>query len=142
MSENASFFDLLRQHFERIPFGRHLGVEIREVRDGYARLELPFRPEFIGNTELPALHGGILLSVADQCGGLVLYTKAGPTAKLSTVDLRMDFLKPAPPKTLVVEGQVLRAGNRIGVVELRLSSEGKPDELLAFGVGVYNISLA
>jgi len=122
-----------------IPFNRHLGLRVGELRPGYARLELPFRPEFIGNPLLPALHGGVLSMLIDTCGGAAVWTQIGQEDMVSTVDLRVDYLRPGPPRDLVCEGVVLRIGNRVGVVEMKVFVAEEPEKIVASGKGVYNI---
>ena len=59
--------------------------------------------------------------------------------KLGTIDLRVDYLRPARPEKLVGQGRVVRLGNRVGVVELRAFQPSCGDEPVAAGTGVYNI---
>ena len=59
----------------------------------------------------------------------------------STIDLRVDYLRPGKPLTLVAEAQVVRQGNRVGVADVRLFHPEHPDATIATGKGVYNIKL-
>ncbi|MCU1280595.1 MAG: thioesterase superfamily protein, partial [bacterium] len=45
---------------EIIPFNKFLGITIDEAKEGYVRLQLPYRPEYIGDASRPALHGGVI----------------------------------------------------------------------------------
>jgi uncharacterized protein (TIGR00369 family) len=124
---------------EVIPFNAHLGVKVQEIGDGSAMLELPFRPELVGNPLTQALHGGVISSLLDNCGGLAVWSQIGPEDLVSTVDLRVDYLRPGKPLTLLAAGAVVRLGNRVGVVELRAFHPGQRDRPIAAGTGVYNI---
>jgi uncharacterized protein (TIGR00369 family) len=133
--------DMLRQLMEElIPFNRHLGIKVTLLSEGFTRLELPFRPEFVGDPTRPALHGGLMSTLADTAGGMAIWTTGcDDRTRVSTIDLRVDYLRPGRLATLVAEGQVVRAGNRVGVADVRLFHPDAPDATVATGKGVYNI---
>jgi uncharacterized protein (TIGR00369 family) len=124
---------------ELIPFNRFLGVRVTELGSGFARLELPYRPEMIGNPLRPALHGGVLATLLDTTGGAAVWTRVSRDDLLSTIDLRVDYLRPARPEPVIAWGRVVRLGNRVGVVELRAAHAGEDDRPVAAGTGVYSI---
>lgn len=131
---------LLRVLFEQvIPFNRFLGVRLREVGDGSACLELPYRPELLGNPVAGTLHGGVISTLLDNAGGVAVWSLIRQADLLSTVDLRVDYLRPGAADTLLARAEVVRLGNRVGVVHLRAFHPGREAEPVAAGVGVYNI---
>ena len=127
---------------EELPFHRFLGVLVDETRKGYARLRLPFRPEFIGDPRRPALHGGIISMLVDTCGGTAVWASCNTDDRVATIDLRVDYLRPAPPVDIVAEGEVKLLGNRVGNASVRLFAASDPDTTIAEGRGVYNIRKA
>jgi uncharacterized protein (TIGR00369 family) len=131
---------LQRFFAEGIPFNRFLGIQLAAVSPGFARLELPFRPELIGDPFRPALHGGVISTLCDTCGGAAAFTVVRLGDKVSTVDLRVDYLRPGREELLVAEGRVVRAGNRVCVVNLSAFHPGHELEPVAEAKGVYNIS--
>jgi uncharacterized protein (TIGR00369 family) len=133
--------DLLRQVMEEmIPFNRYLGVRFVASRAGFARLEIPFRDELVGDPLRPALHGGVVSALADAAGGSAVWAGIeDQRARVSTIDLRIDYLRPARLVTLVAEAQVVRLGNRVGVADVRLFHPDAEAETVATGKGVYNI---
>jgi len=133
--------DVLRQVMEQmIPFNRYLGVRVGGLRQGFARLEVPFRDELVGDPLRPALHGGVLSALADTAGGAAVWTGTeDERARVSTIDLRIDYLRPARLVTVVAEATVVRLGNRVGVADVRLFHPDAEDETIATGKGVYNI---
>ncbi len=124
---------------EAIPFNRVLGIEVVELRGGFARLEVPFRKELIGDPSRPALHGGVISAVVDACGGAAALTLVPPPGLVSTIDLRVDYLRPGEPQRLVCESSVTRLGNRVASVDSRVFHPEAPDRLIATGKAVYNI---
>lgn len=124
---------------QRIPFNRFLGIQVKVLQDGFARMELPFRQEFIGDPIRPALHGGVVSTLVDTCGGCAVWTRVDPQDRVATVDLRVDYLRPGPLADLACEATVVRAGNRVGVADMKLFAIEDPDRVIATGKGVYNI---
>lgn len=127
---------------ERIPFNRVLGIEVREVAVGRAVLAVPFRDELIGDPDRPALHGGVLSAVADTAGGCAVWTQVRETDRISTIDLRVDYLRPARLEELVVVATVLRVGNRVGVANVLLFHPSAPEAPVAEAKGVYSVKRA
>lgn len=128
-------------HFfeEGIAFNRHLGMKVDHLSVERCRLRLPFRDELVGDPFRPAIHGGVLSTLADTAGGLAVFARVGMlTARVSTVDLRVDYYAPAGKAELYAEARVVRIGNRVGVATISLH-QGDPDAPVAEGKGVYNI---
>jgi uncharacterized protein (TIGR00369 family) len=125
---------------ELVPFNRVLGVKCTVAREGFVRLEIPFRPELIGDPTRPALHGGVMSALADTAGGAAVWTTLeDERARVSTIDLRIDYLRPGQSETVVCEATVVRAGNRVGVTDMRIFHPSNETETIATGKGVYNI---
>jgi uncharacterized protein (TIGR00369 family) len=133
--------EVLKQVMEEmIPFNRYLGVRLAKAGNGFARLEVPFRDELVGDPLRPALHGGVLSALADAAGGAAVWTGIeDPRARVSTIDLRIDYLRPAKLELVVAEAQVVRIGNRVGVADVRLFQPSAESDTIATGKGVYNI---
>ena len=129
-----SFFE------EQIPFNAYLGIRIdRMAREG-CRIRLPFRPELVGDPFRPALHGGVLSALADAAGGLAVFAHFGTEeARISTVDLRMDYYHPAKLVDVYADAALMRIGNRVAVARI-LIHHGEPEVLVAEGKGVYNVN--
>jgi len=121
-----------------IPFNQFLGVTMTDGGDGFVRLEQPFREELLGDVGRPALHGGVISTLVDVAGGAAAFTRIDFEAgdRLSTVDLRVDYLRPAGRASLVADAEVVRMGNHVAMVRVKVSSEGVQ---VAEGVGVYSI---
>ncbi len=126
--------DVMERH---VPFNKLLGIRGESLESGRAVLVLPVRPEFVGDPRRPALHGGVLSTLIDTTGGLAAWSALGASESVSTVDLRVDYLEPAGLQgVLRAEAVLVRKGNRVCHVRIRLTQEG---QLVAEGTGVYNI---
>ena len=126
---------------EGIPFNRYLGLRVVRLFEGQCLLRLPWADHFIGDVLRPALHGGVTSTLIDVAGGAACFTMVDlRTDRLSTVDLRVDYLLPGPAADLYVEAKVIRMGNRVATVTMEVHSASFPsDAPIAIGRGVYNV---
>lgn len=140
---------------EQIPFNRVLGVRCVLLEPGHAVLRMPFREELIGNPFAHALHGGTLSALADAAGGAAVFSAAEPGSVVSTIDLRIDYLRPGAALDTQAEAEVTRIGGRVAVARIRLtqradggneSSEVRVHEadrrVIAESTGVYAVRRA
>jgi uncharacterized protein (TIGR00369 family) len=140
---NPAAGEVIRKLMEEdIPFNRLLGMRLAALADGFARVEIPYKPELIGDPYRPALHGGVLSALIDTCGGAAALTHITPPETVSTIDLRVDYLRPGEQKTLVCESTVSRMGNRVASVDSRIFHPDEPARLIATGKAVYNVKRA
>lgn len=123
---------------ERVPFHKFLGIEFVLAEAGTARLKLPYRPEFIGDPQRPALHGGVLATLIDVACGAAVLGVIDLRDSCSTVDFRVDFLRPGQAVDLYVDARVLRTGNRVAAAQA-VVHHGDPADPIADGRAVYNI---
>ena len=136
-------YEILRQAMEKyIPFNAFLQMRVAEVRKGFARIEIPFRPELIGDPTKPALHGGVISALADATGGAAVWTGVDDVrVRVSTIDIRVDYLLPGRLETLVAEASVVRLGGRIGVADIKVFHESTRDESVAVSKAVYYVRM-
>ncbi|MFW5837855.1 MAG: PaaI family thioesterase [Desulfovibrionaceae bacterium] len=123
----------------RIPFNAMLGVRMDALTPGFCRLLLPFQEDLVGDTRRGACHGGVLSMLADTCGGFAVWSLRRIEDRIATIDLRVDYLKPAVRCDLAAEAHVRLLGNRVGNAHIIITPADAPGEVLAEGRGVYNV---
>jgi uncharacterized protein (TIGR00369 family) len=80
-----------------VPFNAALGLRVVDYdREGIIAL-LPYRDELVGNPETGVLHGGMITSLVDATCGLAVFLKLQRLTRIATIDLRIDYLRPATP---------------------------------------------
>ncbi|MGP0172889.1 thioesterase family protein [Pseudomonas sp. NCHU5208] len=134
--------------FQRIPFNRLLGIEIEGLSEEQVCMRLPMKPELIGNFVHGILHGGVISSLLDVCGGAMALIGAfanhqhlppaermSKLSKLGTIDLRIDYLRPGRGQTFIATAMPLRAGNKVAVIRMELHND--EGVLVAVGTGTY-----
>lgn len=117
----------------RAPYHQWLGLKVLSVGEGEITLRATWRDEWVVNPDHPYTHGGILATLIDLTADWALVSTTG--RGVPTIDLRVDYHRPAMPGDLTVHGKVIKAGKQFSVSEARVhDAEGR---LLASGRGVY-----
>lgn len=88
---------LARAFFRRIPHGRQLGFRVVAVEASALVAELPYQEALVGHPAAGLVHGGAVTTLIDQACGTVASLAATPPALVATLDLRLDWLRPATP---------------------------------------------
>ena len=147
---NEDWTRIIRFMEEEIPFNVFLGLKVAQLSSGRAVTRLPWRDVFIGDPYRKILHGGVTSTLMDVTGGAAGFTLVNlPDDRLSTVDIRVDYLQPVPRSDLYCEAVVERMGNRVASTPMSLYAEN-PDTCpegatltpLATGRGVYSVRRA
>lgn len=123
--------DALR--FDHSPFMRFLGPELVRAAKGVVEVRLPFREEFLRRDGSDWLHGGVISALADIVGDYAVITEVG--TGVPTIDLRVDYLRPARRGDLMATGRTVRVGRTVSVADVEIRDAG--GALVAVGRGVY-----
>ncbi len=136
---DAAAVEVMRAFMEEhIPFNRFLGMKLVDARKGFAHISLPFRDELVGDPFKPALHGGVLSALADTVGGCAVFTVIEAGARCSTIDLRIDYLRPGKLEGLQAQAEILRVGNRVAVAKVDVFHTDAATPI-AVAMGVYAV---
>ncbi|HEY8515258.1 MAG TPA: PaaI family thioesterase [Candidatus Binatia bacterium] len=108
---------------EGTSFGHTLGIQVVDVRQGYARLELEVRPRL----KQPAgvLHGGASFGLADTAVAVALRPLYGVAAVLLTIEMKINYLEPIFDGRVIAEAYVMRASRRSAYAEVDLWAHDK-----------------
>jgi uncharacterized protein (TIGR00369 family) len=85
------FFELAR----RVGHGKALGLEYRSSGDNWMELRLTWREELVGMPETGVLASGAIVSLIDTASGGSVWMKLGHFVPIVTLDLRLDYMRPA-----------------------------------------------
>ncbi len=78
-----------------IPHCAEIGVKIEKMGAEGVVFYLPYQERFAGNPVNGVLHGGIITTLIDSAMGMSIYARLEKYLPLATLDLRIDYLKPA-----------------------------------------------
>lgn len=121
------------------PFHKLLGVKVDKIDEDSVRLFIPFKEDLIGHAESNMIHGGVISTLADICGGFAVWTRCERKDFIATITLSVDYLRPAAARDLYAEAKVRLLGNKVGNAHVVMWSKGSPGVHVAEGRGVYNI---
>jgi len=136
---------------ERIAFNRVLGLSIDTLDADGVSGHIVMRPELIGHYTHQRLRGGVISATLDAMAGLAVMAAIGARhldesidarlarfGKLGTIDLRIDYLRPATGPRFTAHAQALRLGSRLASTRMEfLDAKGT---LLATGAAAYIVS--
>jgi uncharacterized protein (TIGR00369 family) len=94
---------IAKQFIETIPHSRALGMRITEIGDGLAVIAMPYDESLIGDPETGVIHGGAVSALMDTCGGAAVMSHPRSPAGTATIDLRIDYMRPATPGQAIVD---------------------------------------
>ena len=147
-NEIASQLKIVREIYDNLPFNRHLGLKVAFLDIDRAGYTFAMKDELIGNTVHGILHGGVISAVLDTTGGMTAtasamqrmkdHTKAeiiNWIARVGTIDMRVDYLRPGRGVQFHSSGTVMRTGRKVAVTRMELKNQ--EDLLIAVGTGTY-----
>jgi uncharacterized protein (TIGR00369 family) len=80
-------------------------------------LTLPYRPEIVSDGETGIIASGPIFTMMDMATSISIWLKAGKFQPQATMDMRIDYLRPAEPgKTVYGRGECYRITRSIGFV--------------------------
>jgi uncharacterized protein (TIGR00369 family) len=125
---------------ELIPFNKTLGFKLLDVKQDYAAILIPFRPDMIGNPVKRSIHGGVIAAAMDTVGGVAgMTTFTSFEDSLATIDLRIDYLRYGQEKDIKMEAHITKSGSRVIFTQMKAYHVDSPDVLIAEGKGVFSI---
>ena len=136
---------------EMIVFNRMLGLKITSVASTQVRARIDMRNELVGHFAYNRIHGGVISASLDAMGGLAVMAAIGARhmnetpqqrlqrfAKLGTIDVRIDYLRPGIGEWFELRAEVMRLGSR--VASTRMEFLGADGKLLSTGSAAYIVS--
>ncbi|WP_111495906.1 PaaI family thioesterase [Marinobacter bohaiensis] len=97
MTNDRTRFDRVSRFIETLAQARELGVSVEEARDNHLVLKLPYSDRIIGNPDTRIIHGGAITTLMDTTSGSVVLCALDEFELCPTLDLRVDYMRPAVP---------------------------------------------
>ncbi len=119
---------------KRSPFIKLLGLAIEKLENGYCRSSLEIKDDFLNKHKV--VHGGVIYSMADISMGVAVYSTLKKDEETATIEIKINYLKPAKTNILICEAKVIQKGKNIAVLESEIKAH---DFLVAKAIGTFTI---
>ena len=122
---------------DTIPQNKALGIIVIGARKGGATMKLDWQPHLVGNPETGVLFGGALTTMLDACSGMAVATMLTEPAPFATLDLRIDYIKPATPQqTVFADAECFKLTNNVAFTRA-VAHHGDPADPIASSAGTF-----
>ncbi|HEY6584891.1 MAG TPA: PaaI family thioesterase [Gaiellaceae bacterium] len=109
------------------PVAELIGIEVLERGEGETVFKL--EAEERHSNPMGTIHGGILCDLADAAMGMAFFSTLEDGESFTTLELKINYLRPFWTGTLLAHGKVVSRGKTIGLTECRIVDEN--DRLIA-----------
>lgn len=114
-----------------------LGLSYKDHGPDWAELSLPWRADLLGEAEREVLASGPIVSLCDMAGGLSIWTTLGIYVPVATLDLRLDYQRPATPHKAVTARARCYKLTRSAAFVSGIAHDGNPDDPVAHFTGCF-----
>ena len=112
----------LQAFLDGVPYVRFLGLRAEMAGDEMTAI-LPFAAHLIGNTVMPALHGGVIGAMMELTALAQLAVTQGGGRAAKTIDITIDYLRPGLAVTAYARADVRKIGRHIASVHVEAWQE-------------------
>ena len=112
---------VLRGEVPPPPIAQLIGFDLTSVKPGEAVIE--FQSTAAHTNPMGTLHGGVLCDIADAAMGLAYAANLGEGESFTTLELKINFLKPIWKARLRAVARVVKQGRTTGLVECDVTDD-------------------
>jgi uncharacterized protein (TIGR00369 family) len=103
------------------PVGELLGIELVSLEGGVCTMKLVAEERH--SNPMGTIHGGILCDLADAAMGMAYFATLEPGESFTTLELKINFLRPFWTGPLLAHGRVVQRGRTVGMTECEVLDE-------------------
>ncbi|MCX5743641.1 MAG: PaaI family thioesterase [Proteobacteria bacterium] len=125
---------------EAVPHNRALGLTVVAMARGSATFQLPYDAKLVGNPDTGVLHGGAITALLDATSGAAVFSSLVTWVPIATLDLRIDYLRPAePPRAVLAHATCYKMTKNVAFTRA-VAYHDDPADPIASSVGTFMIS--
>jgi len=131
---------LLENVAQFVPHNKALGIRFVSLAERRVTLALPYDERFVGNPLTGVLHGGAITALLDAACGMACFVKLGEPVPVATLDLRIDYLRPATPaKEVHGRAECFKLTRSVAFVRCEAFHPGEEADLVAVANGTFMV---
>lgn len=128
-----------RAIMQSLPHAQSLGMIVAEMAAGSATITMPYDTRLIGDPASGVLHGGAISALMDTASGAaVMCHPSAPTAT-ATLDLRIDYMRPATPRQTITARAVCHHVTRSVAFVRVTATDADESRPVAMGTGTFTL---
>lgn len=117
------------------PYWALLGMEIVDVKKGWAKVRLPFEKKLL--QPLGVVHGGAIFSPADSAVAMALIGLVERNEVFTTIEMKINYLIPFREGEITAEAKIIYKGSKTALGDVEVRNSG--GDLIAKGLATYMI---
>ena len=117
------------------PYYRLLGMEVKEIKEGESRIEMPFKQDLTHPYGIA--HGGAIASLADSAVAMALIDLVDPRDRITTIEFKINFFASVDKGELEAHAKIIHKGSKTAVGDVEVVNE--KGKLVAKLVATYSI---
>jgi len=122
------------------PHAVDLGFQLDAVRPGEAVIRAPYREDLIGDPDTGVMHGGVVTALLDHTAGTAAFAGFGGDKAMATLDLRLDYMRPAEPgRDVIAEAKTVKVSGLFAFVSA-IAHDGDPEDPVATAHAAFMVS--
>jgi uncharacterized protein (TIGR00369 family) len=122
------------------PHARALGFELIDVQRAKAWGKAPYREDLIGDPETGVIAGGVVTALMDNLAGVAVIAALEEPTSTATLDLRIDYMRPAEPgQDVLAMAHCYKVTRSVAFIRA-VAYETDPDDPIATATGAFMLS--
>jgi uncharacterized protein (TIGR00369 family) len=124
-----------------IPWGRRMSFRVTKLEKGRVWGVQPWKERLVGDPDTGVIHGGVLTAFLDNLSGMAASSSLNEARFVSTLDLRIDYMRPAEPKREIIgEAECYHITRNVCFTHAWAYHENR-DKVIATAAGAFAINM-
>ena len=122
------------------PHAEEIGMRMHDAERGRSLITIPYDEKLVGDPETGVVHGGVVTTLLDTGCGVASISRTGLLGAIATLDLRIDYMRPAKPGKMLTAACECDRVTRSVAFARGVASDEDPDDPVATAAGAFMIT--